>query len=332
MLVVRSFEELDAAARRVKGKHRALQRAVHELRRYGALPRGGPSRAAALGAVATLVRAVGPPACARRTPARCATPTARRRFPAAAITTEDADRLQRMQDRGTPVRLRLKMEAHFLPDADSFNVVGELRGREMPDEIVVDRRPLRFLGRRHRLHRRRRRLRRDVGSAAADEEAEPAPAPHGARRAVDQRRERHAAAALAYRDQHQAELANHVLMLESDCGVFRPTGFGFTGSDGRARARSATSRRCSRASTPTRSPRPAAGRHRPQRAAGGIPSMSLDVGRQLFPDPPHAGRHHRQDRSDGHVAHGGGDRGDGLCHRGNAGATSVADMTLADRT
>ena len=35
--------------------------------------------------------------------------------------------------------------------------------------------------------------------------------------------------ALAYRDQHKAELANHVLMLESDSGVFRPRGFGFTG-------------------------------------------------------------------------------------------------------
>ena len=36
---------------------------------------------------------------------------------------------------------------------------------------------------------------------------------------------------LAYRDQHRAELANHVLMLESDGGVFRPRGFGFSGND-----------------------------------------------------------------------------------------------------
>lgn len=34
-----------------------------------------------------------------------------------------------------------------------------------------------------------------------------------------------------YRDQHAAELANHVAMLESDAGVFRPVGFGFTGTD-----------------------------------------------------------------------------------------------------
>ena len=41
---------------------------------------------------------------------------------------------------------------------------------------------------------------------------------------------------LAYRDQHRAELSKHVMMLESDGGVFRPLGFGFSGSDA-ARAR-----------------------------------------------------------------------------------------------
>jgi carboxypeptidase Q len=36
---------------------------------------------------------------------------------------------------------------------------------------------------------------------------------------------------IAYRDLHRAELEKHVLMLESDGGVFRPLGFGFTGND-----------------------------------------------------------------------------------------------------
>lgn len=36
---------------------------------------------------------------------------------------------------------------------------------------------------------------------------------------------------LAYRDRHRTELAHHVLMLESDIGVSRPLGFGFTDSD-----------------------------------------------------------------------------------------------------
>jgi carboxypeptidase Q len=34
---------------------------------------------------------------------------------------------------------------------------------------------------------------------------------------------------LAYRDQHLAELRDHVLAIESDAGVFKPLGFGFSG-------------------------------------------------------------------------------------------------------
>ena len=43
------------------------------------------------------------------------------KIPAAAITTEDADRLQRMADRGSRIVVRLKMEAHFEADATSAN-------------------------------------------------------------------------------------------------------------------------------------------------------------------------------------------------------------------
>ena len=33
-----------------------------------------------------------------------------------------------------------------------------------------------------------------------------------------------------YRDEHFSELDNHILAIESDGGVFAPTGFGFSGS------------------------------------------------------------------------------------------------------
>src|SRR5258708_29945113 len=97
----------------------------------------GPSRAARHGAVAMLVRAVGPSGL--RTPHTGALQYARDapKIPAAAITGEDADRLQRMADRGGRVVVRVKMEAHFEPDVPSANVIGEIRGREKPDEIVV---------------------------------------------------------------------------------------------------------------------------------------------------------------------------------------------------
>jgi carboxypeptidase Q len=36
---------------------------------------------------------------------------------------------------------------------------------------------------------------------------------------------------LAYRDARGADVANHILAIESDGGVFKPQGFGFTGPD-----------------------------------------------------------------------------------------------------
>src|SRR5687767_13580200 len=57
--------------------------------------------------------------------------------PAAAISVEDSQRDQSIASRGRRVRARLKMEAHFEPDVESANVIGEIRGRERPEEIVL---------------------------------------------------------------------------------------------------------------------------------------------------------------------------------------------------
>src|SRR5688500_3052563 len=235
LLVVRSFDELEAAGPKAKGRIVLFN---VPFTTYGDTVRyrsAGPSRAAALGAVATVVRSVGPPGL--RTPHTGALTydTNAPKIPAAAVTTEDADRLQRMWDRGTTVRLRLKMEAQMLPDADSFNVVGEIRGRELPDEVIV-------LGGHFDSW--------DVGTGCTDDGGGCGVAWEALRRKrkLKLRPRRTVRVVLwtneesglrggaAYRDRHRDQLPNHVLMLESDSGVFRPTGFGFTGSDaGRAR-------------------------------------------------------------------------------------------------
>ncbi len=230
LLVVRTFAELDAAgAAGVKGKIVLFNvpfTTYGETVQYRA---AGPSRAAGLGAVAMLIRAVGPPGL--RTPHTGAlrytdgTP----QIPAAAIAVEDADRLQRMQNRGTKVRLRLKMEAKFLPDADSANVVGEIRGRERPDEVIV-------VGGHFDSW--------DVGTGSTDDgggcvvtwealrlmkklNLRPR---RTVRVVLFTNEENGLAGGRAYLERHRSQLGNHVLMLESDSGVFRPTGFGFTGS------------------------------------------------------------------------------------------------------
>ena len=84
-------------------------------------------------------------------------------------------------------------------------------------------------------------------------------------------------------DRYRGQLANHVLMLESDSGVFRPTGFGFTGSDA-ARAtvqrdRDAAAR--DRASIASARPAAAPTSARASQA-GEFPAMSLEVDGNYF--------------------------------------------------
>jgi carboxypeptidase Q len=134
---LRSFEDLDAKASQIRGKIAFFNVPFANYSETVRFRSGGPSRAARYGAVAMLIRAVGPEGL--RTPHTGALQYSgdAPKIPAAAITTEDADRIQRMSDRGTLVVVRLKMEAHFDADAESANVIGELRGRERPEEIVI---------------------------------------------------------------------------------------------------------------------------------------------------------------------------------------------------
>ena len=97
----------------------------------------GASEAAKKGAVAFLLRSVGtdhdraPHTGAMRYEEGVA------RIPAAALSNPDADLLSNMLRRGQPVRLALSIDAGFSGPAPSHNVIGEIRGRERPDEVVL---------------------------------------------------------------------------------------------------------------------------------------------------------------------------------------------------
>jgi carboxypeptidase Q len=281
LLIVRNFDELAAAGDKVKGKIVLFN---VPFTNYGETVRfrgSGPSRAAALGAIAALVRAVGPPGL--RTPHTGGTnyDEAQPKIPAAAVTTEDADRLQRMVNRGNTLRLRLKMDAKFLPDADSFNVVGEIRGRELPDEVIA-------IGGHFDSW--------DVGTGSTDDGGGCVVTWEALRlmKKLNLRPRRSIRVVLwtneenglrggnAYRDRYKAQLANHVLMLESDSGVFRPTGFGFSGSDA-ARARIKDIATLLRGIQADRIGASGGGADiGPSVQAGGIPAMSLEVDGNYF--------------------------------------------------
>src|SRR5262249_50065129 len=136
-LIVESFDALEKQSAHVRGRIVVFNvpfTSYGETVRYRT---NGPSRAAQYGAVAMLVRAVGPMGLRTTHTGMLTYADNQPKIPAAAISAEDASMLQRMAERGTHVRLHLRMEGHYDPDADSANVVGEIRGRERPDEVVV---------------------------------------------------------------------------------------------------------------------------------------------------------------------------------------------------
>jgi carboxypeptidase Q len=281
VIVLRNFDDLAARSADVKGKIVLFNVPFTNYGETVQYRSTGPSRAVRHGAVAMLVRAVGPTGL--RTPHTGATTYApdAASIPAAAIPAEDADRFQRLQNRGARIRVTLTMEAHFEADAESFNVVGELRGREFPDEVVV-------MGGHFDSW--------DVGVGATDDaggcivtwEAVRLMKSLGLRPRRTVRvvlwtnEENGSRGGNAYRDQHMSELKNHVLMLESDGGVFDPAGFGFSGPDGARRTITAIS---SLLATLGANKIEAAGGGAdigPSVAAANIPAMSHLVGGNYF--------------------------------------------------
>jgi peptidase M28-like protein len=228
VVVVRDFAELDALGRAaVAGK--IVVYAV-EWGGYGKTVqyRGrGASRAAALGAAAVLVRSA--TGHSLYTPHTGALSYAddQPKIPAAAITPEDAAWFLRMQTAGETVTVCLRMEARTLPDAPSANVVAEIRGRELPDEVVV-------MGGHFDSW--------DVGQGAHDDGAACMAAWHALtlvhRLGLQPRRtlrvvlwtneENGGAGGEAYRAAVEGPIDAHVAALEMDGGCERPTGFGFT--------------------------------------------------------------------------------------------------------
>ena len=224
-IVVRSFEELDRLGEQVRGKI-VVYNAPYV--NYGATVEyrlRGASRAARYGAVAALVRSITPVSLQTPHTGAMGYDPDQPKIPVAAVTIEVAEFLQRMNDRGDHPRLRLKMEAKFLPDAESANVIAEIKGSENPDEVVL-------IGGHFDSW--------DVGQGAHDDGGgcivawetvrllkELGLRPRRTIRVVLYTNEENGLrGGTAYHDAYKAEIAKHILAIESDSGVYRPEGFG----------------------------------------------------------------------------------------------------------
>ena len=230
VFVVNSFDELANNVVKAKGKIVLFNVPFTSYGETVQYRYGGASAAAQAGAVASLVRSIGPFSMNTPHTGGMRYEDGVKKIPHAAITLENAEMFQRIQDRGGTITVKLKMDGHYIPDGWSRNVVAELPGTEFPEEVIVMGGHIDSW---------------DVGQGAMDDGGGCVAAweairllkelglqPKRTIRVVMWTNEENGTrGGNAYRDDHLDELDDHILAIESDGGVFSPEGFGFTGSD-----------------------------------------------------------------------------------------------------
>jgi carboxypeptidase Q len=234
VIVVRNFDELQSLGReKVAGKivlfdyhYDKLMAAQGQAgEAYGQAVKyraDAPSAAARLGAVAALIRSVG--GAEYRLPHTGQTDYAKDvpKIPAAAVTAEDADLVAFLAPQG-PVRMRLLLTPQQLPDVISYNVIGDLKGTEHPEQVVIVSGHLDSW---------------DLGTGAIDDGAGVAVSMQAAnlmqqlhlhpKRTIRviawMNEENGLAGGKAYAKEHEKEIANHFAAMEIDGGAGHPLG------------------------------------------------------------------------------------------------------------
>jgi carboxypeptidase Q len=229
---VHSWDELDTLGETVRGRLVFYNRPMDpELFQYGAAYGGavdqrgrGAVEAARRGGVGAIVRSM-------TTRLDDFPHTGAMRYlpdgpnvPGVAVSTLGAERLAELLEQG-PVKLQLSLDSRWLRDAPSANVLGEIVGRELPDEVVV-------LGGHLDAW--------DVGQGAQDDGGGVCQAMEALRlmRALDLKPRRTVRCVAfmneenggrggeAYLAEARGALDKHVMAMESDGGVGTPRGFG----------------------------------------------------------------------------------------------------------
>ena len=237
---VTSLEAADGLGERARGKivffYKRMERRKDGSGYGETVPiRGkGASKAARAGAVGMLMRSVGTSDARFPHTGGMAYEASAPRIPAAALAAPDADQLHRILAEGKPVRVRFSLATQDLPQAESANVMGEIRGRTAPDEIVL-------LGAHLDSW--------DLGTGAVDDGAGCAIVIEAARLiATLERRPRRTirvvlyaneefgqSGAKAYAKEHAAELSRHAAAVEADIGAGAAMGFSWNAGPGAER-------------------------------------------------------------------------------------------------
>jgi carboxypeptidase Q len=230
VMVVSSMDDLQKRSAEAKGRIVLFDVPYTNYGETVVYRSGGARTAAQHGAVGMLLRSVGPMGLRTTHTGGMQYGDEAAKIPAAAISVEDSQRIQRIVARGRRVRVRLRMEAHFEPDVESANVIGEITGRERPDEIVL-------VGCHFDSW--------DAATGASDDavgciatweslrlmkklKIQPR---RTVRLVLFTNEENGLRGGTAYKDAYLKDAPNHVLAIESDSGVFAPARLAFSGSE-----------------------------------------------------------------------------------------------------
>lgn len=238
VIAVRSFEELRARAAEAKGKMVLFNRPMPRVLRntfsaYGdAVPQrgNGAIEAGRVGAVAAIVRSVTTSIDDYPHTGAMYYQEGVPQVPAVAISTKGADALAARVAAGEDVELHLTLDCTDGGEVAGANVVGEIVGRTLPDEIVLIGGHLDAW---------------DTGDGAHDDGAgcvqcleaarlllaSEVPLARTLRVVLFANEENGLRGGLGYAARHEDELAHHVAALESDRGGFEPKGFSASGDD-----------------------------------------------------------------------------------------------------
>ena len=230
VIVVNDWDELESRSNEVPGKIVLFNAPFTSYGETVAYRYSGASAAAKHGAVASLIRSIGPWSMNTPHTGVMAYKDDVKKIPHAALTMEDAMMLSRIHDRDDKIIVKLDMNARMVADRWSRNVLGEIKGSIYPEEVVVVGGHIDSW---------------DVGQGAHDDGGaciaswevlrlikELGLKPKRTIRCVMWTNEENGGKGnKGYRDMHMDEMDKHVLAIESDGGVFSPKGFGFSGND-----------------------------------------------------------------------------------------------------
>ncbi|CAF3093294.1 unnamed protein product [Rotaria sp. Silwood2] len=144
VLVVRSFDELNEKCEEARNKivvfNPQCDWQAQPVGCYGpvvAYRSAGASHAAKCGALASLSRSAASHSIDSPHTGMMSYDPLYPKIPAASLSVEHADMLERFQQRNQAIEIFLYMEAQTLPDVTGYNLVAEIKGSTLPNETVL---------------------------------------------------------------------------------------------------------------------------------------------------------------------------------------------------